>query len=108
MALKLAGTHMTLIELIGSMAGLLTTIAFVPQVVKTWRSGSAEDISLFMFILFSLGVLLWLVYGLAIHSRPVVIANGITLVLALSILVMKLRHMWQQVRRIRAAEQRGL
>lgn len=99
---------MTLIDLIGSLAGILTTVSFVPQVVKTWRSGSAEDISLFMFILFSLGVLLWLVYGLAISSRPVIIANAITLVLAFSILVMKLRHMWQQSRRIRATEQRGL
>lgn len=96
------------IDLIGSIAGLLTTIAFVPQVVKTWRSGSAEDISLFMFILFSSGVLLWLVYGLAIDSRPVIIANGITLVLALSILALKLRDMWRQRRRIEAAEQRGL
>jgi len=91
------------IELIGSLAGILTTVSFIPQVVKTWRSGS-----LFMFLLFSLGVLLWLIYGLAIDSRPVVIANAITLVLAFSILVMKLRHMWRQRRRLRAAGQRGL
>lgn len=78
-------------ESIGAVAGLLTTISFVPQVLKVWRSRSAGDISLWMFLLFSLGVLLWLVYGIYLRSVPIVLANGVTLVLALSVVVMKLR-----------------
>ena len=76
-------------DLIGSVAGTLTTLSFLPQVLKTYRSRSAKDISLVMFLLFSLGVFLWLLYGLSIQSMPIIISNGITLVLSLSILVMK-------------------
>lgn len=99
---------MTIIDLVGGLAGLLTTIAFIPQVIKTWRSGSAQDISLFMFILFSTGVLLWLIYGIAIDSTPVVAANSVTLMLALSILVLKLRHIILQRRRLIDASHRLL
>ena len=83
---------MTWFDIVGSLAGAFTTISFVPQVVKTWRSGCAEDLSLFMFALFSAGVLLWLVYGIALGSLPIVFANGVTLVLALIILLLKLRY----------------
>jgi MtN3 and saliva related transmembrane protein len=76
-------------DLIGSVAGTLTTVSFLPQVLKTYRSRSAKDISLVMFLLFSLGVFLWLLYGLSIQSMPIIISNFITLVLSLSILVMK-------------------
>ncbi len=78
-------------ELLGLVAGLFTTIAFVPQVVKIWRSKHAHDISLAMFSLFSAGVALWIVYGFIIGSLPVILANSVTLVLALAILIMKLR-----------------
>jgi MtN3 and saliva related transmembrane protein len=84
---------MTWFDLVGTLAGVLTTVSFVPQVVKTWRSGSAEDLSLFMFTLFSAGLLLWLVYGIALRSLPIILANGITLVLALSIVMLKIRDM---------------
>lgn len=77
-------------DLLGGIAGTLTTLSFIPQVIKTWRSHSAGDISFGMFLLFSLGVLLWLIYGLEIHSTPVVLANGVTLVLSVSIIVMKI------------------
>jgi MtN3 and saliva related transmembrane protein len=76
-------------ELIGMAAGTLTTVSFVPQVLKTWKSRSAKDISLGMFLLFSLGVALWLIYGFGIASMPVIVANAITLVLALGIILMK-------------------
>ena len=99
---------MNLVETIGGLAGTLTTIAFIPQVLKTWQSGSAEDISLFMFLLFSTGVALWLVYGIAIDSVPVIAANAITLTLATAILVLKIRHMLRQRRRIRDIDQRPL
>jgi len=74
------------------LAGTLTTAAFVPQVLKTWKSRSAEDVSLAMFLIFSVGVLLWLVYGMLIGATPIIVANSVTLVLALAILVMKMRY----------------
>lgn len=96
------------VDWVGGAAGILTTIAFIPQVIKTWRSDSAEDISLFMFLLFSSGVLLWLIYGLIIHSVPVVAANSITLLLAISILMLKIRYTWRKRRRLREIDQRPL
>ncbi len=77
--------------LLGSLAGFLTTAAFVPQVWKTWKSKSAADLSLGMFVVFSLGVFCWLVYGIMISQTPVIFWNAITLILALAILVMKLK-----------------
>lgn len=78
-------------DFLGLTAGALTTAAFVPQVTKTWRSRSTKDISLGMYAIFSLGVLLWLVYGIYIRSLPIVVANAITLALATAIVVFKLR-----------------
>lgn len=77
---------------LGIAAGTLTTIAFIPQVIKTWRSKSAKDISLGMFLIFSTGVALWLWYGIAINALPIIIANAITLMLALLILFFKFRY----------------
>ncbi len=77
---------------LGLLAGTLTTIAFIPQVAKTWRSKYTRDISLGMFMIFSLGTLLWLLYGIRIGALPVVIANAITLALALTILVFKIKY----------------
>ncbi|MEK7815451.1 MAG: SemiSWEET transporter [Pseudomonadota bacterium] len=79
-------------NLLGMIAGTLTTAAFVPQVVKTWRTRSTHDISLGMFALFSSGLVLWLVYGVMIDSLPIVVSNIITLALALTILYFKLRY----------------
>jgi MtN3 and saliva related transmembrane protein len=80
------------IDLIGTLAGCLTTISFVPQVVKTWRTRSGEDVSTGMFVLFSLGVLLWLIYGLVLGAFPIILANGATLILALLVIVLKYRY----------------
>lgn len=77
------------IQLLGSTAGMLTTVAFLPQVVKTWRSRSAGDISTITFAMFAIGVALWLIYGLLLSLWPIVIANGVTLVLAAAILYFK-------------------
>jgi len=82
---------MNFIQLLGLAAGSLTTAAFVPQVIKTWKSRSAKDLSLGMFSLFSLGVTLWLVYGFAVNDIPVIAANTITLMLAFTLLFFKLR-----------------
>lgn len=82
---------MNTINFLGLMAGGLTTAAFLPQVIKTWRSQSANDLSLGMFLMFSTGVALWLIYGLIVKDIPVIAANSVTLVLALILLYFKLR-----------------
>ncbi len=79
-------------DLIGYGAAVLTTAAFVPQAVKSWFSRDLSGISLAMYSLFTLGVGLWLVYGLTIGSWPVILANGITFVLAGTVLFLKIRH----------------
>jgi len=79
-------------ELLGFAAAALTTGAFLPQAVKTIRSRNTSGISLAMYVIFTIGVLLWLLYGLRIGSWPMIIANTITLGLALTILGFKLRY----------------
>ncbi|EKE78095.1 SemiSWEET family sugar transporter [Oceanibaculum indicum] len=80
-----------LVELVGGIAAVLTTLSFLPQVLKAWRSRSARDVSLLMLLLFLAGVLLWLCYGLALGSMPLILANAVTAVLILAILAAKLR-----------------
>ena len=82
---------MDLTTAVGLAAGLLTTLSLVPQVTKIWKTRSAKDVSRKMFIAFCLGVALWLVYGVAKGDVPMMIWNSISLILALSILAMKLR-----------------
>ena len=77
-------------DTLGLFAGALTTIAFLPQLIKTWRSQSAEDVSIGMFLLFGAGVVLWGVYGWEIHALPVILTNVVTFVLAAAILALKL------------------
>ncbi|MEO1751499.1 SemiSWEET transporter [Thiofaba sp. EF100] len=79
-------------DMVGIVAATLTTVAFVPQAVKTWRSRHARDLSLGMFSLFTAGVLCWLLYGVLIGSWPIIIANAVTAGLAGSILFFKLRY----------------
>ncbi|HEX5698556.1 MAG TPA: SemiSWEET transporter [Rhodoferax sp.] len=83
---------MNLTDLIGTLAAVLTTVSFLPQAVHTFRTKDVRGISLGMYSAFTLGVALWLVYGLLLGAWPVVIANVITLALASTILVMKLRY----------------
>ena len=82
---------MTSVTLLGLLAGSLTTIAFIPQVIRAWRTQSTKDVSLSMFAILCAGVFMWIVYGLAIGDMPVIIANVITLCLAGSVIVAKLR-----------------
>ena len=77
-------------DLFGYPASFLTTVAFIPQAWKSWRTRDLSGISLPMYALFTLGVALWLAYGIAIGSAPVITANGITLVLAAIVLWLKL------------------
>ena len=77
-------------EFIGLVAGTLTTLAFLPQVWRTWRTRQTRSLSLAWLVLFSLGISLWLVYGLLSDDLPVILANGVTLLLCLCLLVLKL------------------
>jgi len=83
---------MQLADWIGTVAATLTTASFVPQVLHTLRTKDVSGISLGMYSAFTLGICLWLVYGLMLNAWPIVIANAITEALALCILVMKLRY----------------
>jgi len=83
---------MLLTDSIGTIAACLTTISFVPQVWHTLRTRDVRGISLGMYSLFTVGVMLWLVYGILLMAWPIIIANAITTSLALAILVMKLRY----------------
>jgi MtN3 and saliva related transmembrane protein len=78
-------------EWIGGIAATLTTCSFIPQVWRVWHTRHTKDISLLMYTLFTIGVALWLVYGILLASWPVILANGITLLLAGMVLVLKLR-----------------
>lgn len=75
----------------GYAAACLTTVAFLPQVIKTIRLKKTDEISLIMYLLFCTGVLFWLIYGILSHDLPVLIANAMTLALALIILIFKLK-----------------
>ena len=79
------------INLIGFLAGFCTTIAFIPQVIKVWKTKRTRDISLVMFVTFTFGVICWTIYGIFISNLPMIIANAITLILASLILIAKIR-----------------
>ena len=81
-----------LATVIGTAAGTLTTAAYLPQVVKVWRSRSVGDISLQMYILMVTGAFLWVVYGLTLMAWPVIIANAVSLLFTAIILGFKLRY----------------
>lgn len=83
---------MTGIDLLGFAAGALTTCAFWPQLQKTWTSKSAGDVSLSMLAIFTTGVCLWFLYGLVLHSWPIIVTNFITLLLTGALLALKLHY----------------
>ena len=78
-------------EAVGSIAAVLTTVSFVPQAWHSFKTRDVSGISLGMYSVFTVGVALWLVYGVLLHAWPLIIANSITLALAATILTMKLR-----------------
>jgi len=80
-----------IIKNVGFFAAFCTTVAFVPQAIKVYKTKSTKDISLYMFLIFTIGVFSWLVYGLILSDLPLVIANAVTLILSLFILFYKLK-----------------
>jgi len=83
---------MDMVMVTGYLAGILTTVAFVPQVTRAWRLKETRDISLAMLLLFGAGVLLWTVYGLWVSSLPVIVANVATFLLILVLVALKIRY----------------
>ncbi len=83
---------MEFITILGLVAGALTTIAFLPQLFKTWKSKSAKDVSLETLAIFSFGVLLWLIYGIYLQALPIILANSLTLIFNLIILGLKIKY----------------
>ena len=81
-----------ILKYIGFFAAFCTTIAFLPQALKVWKTKSTKDISLYMFVIFTIGVLSWLVYGIVISDLPIILANAITLILSIFILLFKLKY----------------
>ena len=76
---------------LGYLAGVLTTSAFLPQVIKAWKTKSTQDLSLGMWGIFCFGVFCWLIYGFMIHALPIILANIATLLLAGTILILKVK-----------------
>ena len=83
---------MDTILLIGYIAGALTTLSFVPQVLRAWKLKETRDLSLAMLLLFALGILLWTFYGIWTASMPIIVANVITFFLILVLLGMKIKY----------------
>ncbi len=83
---------MGMTDAIGFLAGTLTTIAFVPQALKMYTTKSGKDVSARMLTIFSVGVILWLIYGIMIESVPVILANVATLIPAGTIIALKIRY----------------
>ncbi|PAX60329.1 SemiSWEET transporter [Brunnivagina elsteri] len=83
---------MDFITILGLVAATLTTFSFVPQMLKTWRSKSAKDVSFVMLISFNLGIFLWLIYGISLNALPIIFANSITLFFNLIILWLKIKY----------------
>jgi MtN3 and saliva related transmembrane protein len=85
-------SYMRLTTLLGFVAGMLTTISFVPQVLHAWRSKRCDDLSWAMLLTFSAGVVFWLLYGIRLWAMPVIVANAVTLALLLIIMGLKARY----------------
>jgi len=83
---------MQTVDFIGFAAAIFCTIAFIPQVIHSWKTRDLGGISLRMYGLFTTGVALWLIYGIALRTWPIILANSVTLVLAGTVLFLKLTH----------------
>ncbi|MBD2778010.1 SemiSWEET transporter [Iningainema tapete] len=83
---------MDFITILGLLAATLTTLSFLPQLLKTWQSKSAKDVSFIMLITFNLGVFIWLIYGIYLQALPIILANGVTLFFNIIILWLKIKY----------------
>lgn len=83
---------MAYIDIVGFLAGTFTTLALVPQAIKSWKTKQTKDISFGWILILTIGIFLWFVYGTLINSLPIIVANGLTFILALMILTLKIKY----------------
>ncbi len=83
---------MPIIDIIGYAAGFLILVSIIPQIIKSWKTKSTKDLSLSRYLIYLTGVLLWLIYGIVIINGPMILINSINLVLASSVLYLKIRY----------------
>ena len=83
---------MNFYEILGLLAATLTTASFLPQVYKTWKTKATEGLSLTMYLVFFIGIVLWLIYGIHLNSLPMILANAITAILSLFLVIMKIKY----------------
>ncbi len=83
---------MRYIDILGYIAGILVVISLLPQVIKSWKTKSTKDISLWRYIIYIAGLILWVIYALIIQNGPVAVMNTIGLILAASILYLKIKY----------------
>ncbi len=83
---------MNFITLVGVGGAVCTTVCLIPQVIQIHKTKQTRDLSLGMYVIFLIGIALWLIYGVAIQDLPLMLANGVTLPLAVYILIMKIKH----------------
>ncbi len=88
---RLFYTPMNIVTIVGLLAAAGTTFSFLPQAIKSWKSRHTGDISLPMYILLVSGVALWLVYGILLKDLPIILANSVTLIFTIPILILKLK-----------------
>lgn len=81
-----------MIEILGYISATITTIAFLPQIIKTFKTKSAKDVSMGMFVLFTTGVFLWIIYGILTNTIPVLIANAVIFCLSLTQIILKIKY----------------
>lgn len=81
-----------MIDILGYIAGILVVVSLLPQVVKSWKTKSTKDISLWRYVIYVVGLVLWIMYAIIIQNHPVAVMNSIGLILASSVLYVKLRY----------------
>jgi MtN3 and saliva related transmembrane protein len=81
-----------IIEFIGFLAGFCSSVSFVPQVYKTWKTKSAKDVSIQMFLVYTLAVTLWIIYGIANKNLPILITNAVVFVLSSAQIILKIKY----------------
>ncbi len=83
---------MPYVDIIGYIAGILIVISLIPQIAKSWKTKSTKDLSLPRYLIYVMGVVLWLIYGVALNNGPMIILNSVNLVLASSVVYLKIRY----------------